>query len=150
MQHFPSRRLRASLLSLIVLLGVVAPLALMNPERVEAVAAGNTYIRCDRMKAATNPGNCLVVITTSSTAATETSIKVTLGSQWVSATNFSTSAANYTTTITGIPAGTTGATITSNVADQVSGNTIRFPLTSPLNNSTSYAFIITNGGTGLI
>ena len=39
------RRVRASLLSLIVLLGVVAPLALMNPERVEAVAAGNTYIR---------------------------------------------------------------------------------------------------------
>src|SRR5258708_5589951 len=148
MQHFPSRRLRASLLSLIVLLGVVAPLALMNPERVEAVAAGNTYIRCDRMKAATNPGNCLVVFTSSSTTATETTIKVTLGSQWVSATNFSATATNYTVTTTGIPAGTTAMPGIA-TADQVSGNTIRFPVTN-LTNSTTYAFIITNGGTGLI
>ena len=34
-------------------------------------------------------------------------------------------------------------------ADNVSGNTIRFPITA-LANSTTYAFIITNGGTGLI
>lgn len=113
-----------------------------------AVEAGNTYVRCDRMKAATNPGNCLVVFTTSSTAATETTIKLTLDSEWVSTTNFSTTASNYTVSTTGLPAGVTAMPGIS-TADQVSGNTIRFPVTA-MANSTTYGFFITNGGTGLI
>jgi hypothetical protein len=113
-----------------------------------AVEAGNTYMRCDRMKASTNPGSCLIVFTTSSTTATETSIKLTLDSEWVSATNFSTTASNYTVSTSGIPAGTTAMPGIS-TADNVSGNTIRFPITA-LANSTTYAFFITNGGTGLI
>lgn len=115
---------------------------------VRAVEAGSSYMRCDRMKAATNPGNCLIVFTTSSTAATETTFKLTLDSEWVSATNFSATASNFTVTTTGIPAGTTAMPGIA-TADLVSGNTIRFPITA-LANSTTYAFIITNGGTGLI
>lgn len=116
--------------------------------QVQAVAAGNTYMRCDRMKAATNPGDCLVVFTTSSTAATETSIKITLDAEWVSTTNFSTTASNYTVSTSGLPAGVTAMPGIA-TADQVSGNTIRFPITA-LTNSTTYGFFITNGGTGLI
>lgn len=113
-----------------------------------AVSAGNTYMRCDRMKAATNPGDCLVVLTTSSTAATETSIKITLDSEWVSTTNFSTTASNYTVSTTNLPAGVTAMPGVA-TADLVSSNTIRFPVTA-LTNSTTYGFYITNGGTGLI
>lgn len=127
-------------------LQVVHVVLLARP--VRAVSAGNSYMRCDRMKAATNPGNCLVVFTTSATAATETTIKITLDAEWVSATHFSTTASNYTVTTTGIPAGTTAMPGIA-TADQVSGNTIRFPVTA-LADSTTYAFIITNGGTGLI
>lgn len=116
--------------------------------KANAVEAGNTYMRCDRMKASTNPGNCLIVFTTSSTSATETTIKLTLDSEWVSATNFSTTASNYTVSTTGIPAGTTAMPGIS-TADNVTGNTIRFPITA-LADSTTYAFFITNGGTGLI
>ncbi len=117
---------------------------------VQAVAAGETYMRCDRMKAAIAPGACLVVFTTSSTTATETSIKITLDAEWVSTTNFSTTAGNYTVATSG-----TGTTLPSGVtampgiatADLVSGNTIRFPVTA-LANSTKYGFFIT--GSGLI
>lgn len=119
---------------------------LSSPTQARAVAAGNTYMRCDRMKASTAPGNCLVVFTSSSTSATETSIKITLDAEWVSTTNFSTTAGNYTVTTTGIPAGTTAMPGIA-TADLVSGNTIRFPVTN-LTNSTTYAFIIT--GSGLI
>ncbi|MBP9699946.1 hypothetical protein KBD71_01555 [Candidatus Woesebacteria bacterium] len=116
--------------------------------QVHAAAAGNTYMRCDRMKASTNPGNCLVVFTTSATAATETSIKITLDAEWVSTTNFSTTAGNYTVSTAGLPAGVTAMPGIA-TADLVSSNTIRFPVTA-LTDSTTYGFFITNGGTGLI
>lgn len=116
--------------------------------QAQAVAAGNTYMRCDRMKEATNPGNCLVVFTTSATSATETTIKITLDAEWVSTTNFSTTASNYTVSTTGLPAGVTAMPGIA-TADLVSGNTIRFPVTA-MADSTTYGFFITNGGTGLI
>lgn len=115
---------------------------------VRAVEAGDSYMRCDRMKAATSPGSCLVVFTTSSTAATETTFKLTLDSEWVSATHFSTTASNYTVSTSGLPAGVNAMPGIA-TADQVSGNTIRFPVTA-MSNSTTYGFFITNGGTGLI
>lgn len=120
--------------------------SLLSPSNVEAAAAGNTYIRCERMKAATDPGDCLVVLTTSSTTFTEAYLKVTLDSEWVSATHFSTTASNYTVSTSGLPAGVTAMPGIS-TADQVSGNTIRFPVTA-MTNSTTYGFYIT--GTGLI
>lgn len=115
-------------------------------QRLEAASAGNSYIRCDRMKAATAPGSCLVVFTTSSTAFTEAYIKVTLDAEWVSTTNFSTTAANYTVSTAGLPGGVTAMPGVA-TADLVSGNTIRFPVTA-LTNATTYGFFIT--GTGLI
>lgn len=120
--------------------------AWVRPPMVSAAAAGNTYMRCDRMKAATAPGSCLVVFTTSSTNFTEAYIKVTLDSEWVSATNFSTTATNYTVSTSGLPGGVTAMPGVA-TADQVTGNTIRFPITA-LTNSTTYGFFIT--GTGLI
>lgn len=128
------------LVALIVLVGLV-PLS-----SVQAVDAGNSYMRCDRMQAGQDPGDCLIVFTTSGTTATETTIKLTLDSEWVSATNFTTTAGNYTVSTSGIPAGTTAMPGIA-TADNVTGNTIRFPITA-LANSTTYAFFIT--GTGLI
>ena len=138
------KRSTTSLLIALLLLQTV--FALWAAPKAQAVAAGNTYMRCDRMKAATAPGSCLVVFTTSATAFTEAYIKVTLDSEWVSTTNFSTTAANYTVSTAGIPAGTTAMPGVA-TADLVSGQTIRFPVTA-LANSTTYAFFIT--GTGLI
>jgi len=111
-----------------------------------AQAAGESYMRCDRMKASTAPGTCLVVFTTSSTTTTEATFKLTLDSEWVSATNFSTTPANYTISTSGLPAGVT-AMVGVATANAVSGQTITFPI-SPLAVSTKYGFFIT--GTGLI
>ena len=63
-------------LLLLVLLVVPVVASLLKAKPAFAAAAGNTYMRCDRMKAATAPGNCLVVFTTSSTTFTEAFIKV--------------------------------------------------------------------------
>lgn len=127
---------------------LLAPLAsaFIKPSLVQAAEAGSSYMRCDRMKASTDPGDCLVVFTTSSTTFTEAYIKVTLDSEWVSATNFSTTAGNYTVSTSGLPVGVTAMPGVA-TADQVSGNTIRFPV-SALSNSTTYGFFIT--GSGLI
>ena len=109
-------------------------------------SAGQSYLRFDRMKAATAPGSVLVVFTTSATTFTETQFRLTLDSEWVSATNFAITPANYTVSTAGLPVGVTAmpgiATATS-----VTGNTIVFPVTA-LANSTTYGFFIT--GTGLI
>lgn len=113
---------------------------------VHAAAAGSSYFRSDRMKAATDPGDILVSFTTSSTAATEGKFKITLDSEWVSATHFSATASNFTTTTTGIPAGMSAMPITGSVASAVSGNTITFTLSSALTDSTTYAFFITGSG----
>jgi hypothetical protein len=111
-----------------------------------AQSAGNVYMRCDRMKASTAPGSCLVVFTTSSTSFTETTIRITLDTEWVSATNFSTTAGNYTVSTSGLPAGVTAMPGIS-TATSVSSQTIVFPVTA-MANSTTYGFFIT--GTGLI
>lgn len=139
----PFNNLLALILCFVLLAGLVGVYPL---GKVFAVEAGESYIRCDRMKAATDPGDCLVVFTTSATAFTEAYIKVTLDSEWVSATNFSTTATDYTVSTTGLPAGVT-AMPGVDTADDVTGNTIRFPVTA-MTNSTTYGFFIT--GTGLI
>ena len=134
-----------NLFSLILFFSIVF-LGMYFVFEANAASAGNSYIRCDRMKAATAPGSCLVVFTTSSTTFTEAYIKLTLDSEWVSATNFSTTAGNYTVSTSGLPGGVTAMPGVA-TADQVSSNTIRFPVTA-LTNSTTYGFYIT--GTGLI
>lgn len=123
-------------------------LRLLSPPKVNAVEAGDSYLRFSRMRESVDPGDVLVVFTTSATTATEATFRITLDSEWVATTNFSSTAGDYTTTTTGIPGGTTAATITGNVASSVSSNTIIFTLTTALNNSTAYAFIIQ--GTGFI
>ena len=116
------------------------------PQVMAQQSAGQSYLRFDRMKAATAPGSVLVVFTTSATTFTETQFRLTLDSEWVSATNFAITPANYTVSTAGLPVGVTAmpgiATATS-----VTGNTIVFPVTA-LANSTTYGFFIT--GTGLI
>lgn len=146
--NFPLVRTKSRVFFIVlaIVFSILAPFFL--PAKVQAVEAGTTYMRCDRMKASTNPGNCLIVFTTSGTTATETSIKITLDSEWVSGTNFSSTATNYTVSTSGLPAGVTAMPGVA-TADNVTGNTIRFPITA-LANSTTYGFFITNGGTGLI
>lgn len=131
---------------LIICLVFNLALAVFTAEPVQAAAAGASYMRCDRMKAATDPGDCLIVFTTSSTAATDAYFKITLDTEWVSATHFSTTPGNYTVSTSGIPGSSTAMPGIS-TADDVTGQTIRFPITT-LANSTEYAFFIT--GTGLI
>ncbi len=122
----------------------IRPLFLV--EQVQAASAGNTYMRCDRMREGIDPGDCLVVFTTSSTSATETTIKITLDAEWVSATHFSATAGNYTVSTSGLPGGVTAMPGIA-TADNVTGNTIRFPVTA-MADSTTYGFFIT--GTGLL
>lgn len=140
----PIKRVSTTFVILLMLLSSL--LVASTFSKVQAASAGNTYMRCDRMKAATAPGSCLVVFTTSSSAFTEASIKVTLDAEWVSTTNFSTTAGNYTVSTSGLPGGVTAMPGIA-TADLVSGNTIRFPVTA-LTNSTTYGFYIT--GSGLI
>ncbi len=139
-----SKKILSRLLLVVILLQSL--FIIFVPSQASAAAAGNSYIRCDRMKAATAPGTCLVVFTTSAVAFTEASIKLTLDAEWVSATHFSTTAGNYTVSTSGLPGGVTAMPGVS-TADNVTGNTIRFPVTA-LTNSTTYGFFIT--GSGLI
>lgn len=127
-------------------LALILFFGLMPLSSVQAVDAGNSYMRCARMQAGQAPGDCLIVFTTSATSATETNFKITLDSEWVSTTNFSTTASNYTVSTSGIPGGTTAMPGIS-TATSVSGQSIIFPITA-LANSTTYAFFIT--GSGLI
>src|SRR5262245_55296999 len=119
----------AKTLLFLAVFSVFSGFFLATPLQAQAVEAGASYMRCDRMKASTNPGSCLIVFTTSATAATETTFKLTLDAEWVSTTNFSTTASNYTVSTTGIPAGTTAMPGIA-TADNVTGNTIRFPITA--------------------
>ncbi len=134
-------RLKSFSLISLAILQLSAGFFLASP--AQAADAGNSYIRCDRMKAATAPGSCLVVFTTSATTFSEAYIKLTLDTEWVSATNFSATAGDYTVSTSGIPAGTTAMPGIA-TGDLVSGQTVRFPVTA-LANSTTYAFFITGG-----
>ncbi len=109
-------------------------------------SAGNAYMRASRMQAGQAPGSVLVVFQTSSVVFTETLFKITLDSEWVSATNFSATAGNYTISTAGLPAGVTAMPGVA-TATNVTANTISFPITD-LTISTTYGFFIT--GTGLI
>ncbi len=140
------KRKSLSLLFLACLFFLQFAVGFLRVPQAQAAGAGNSYIRCDRMMASTDPGDCLVVFTTSSTAFTEAYIKLTLDSEWVSTTHFSTTAGNYTVSTSGLPGGVTAMPGIA-TADQVSGNTIRFPVTA-LTNATTYGFYIT--GSGLI
>ncbi len=131
----------------VLLLLVFVCLALGSTTQVFAAqAAGNSYMRADRMQAGQAPGSVLVVLTTSSVVFAETLFKVTLDSEWVSTTNFSTTPANYTISVAGLPAGVTAMPGVA-TATNVTGNTISFPI-SALGVSTTYGFYIT--GTGLL
>ena len=125
------------------LLVLISVFGLMPLSSVQAVDAGASYMRCDRLKTGIAPGNCLIVFTTSSTAATETNFKLTLDAEWVSATNFSATFGAYTVSTAGIPA-TSTAMPGILTATSVSGQSIIFPITA-LANSTEYAFFITGG-----
>lgn len=135
------RKVHASLFILLMLVQASFGLLFASPAR--AVDAGASYIRCDRMKAATAPGNCLVVFTTSATTFTEAYIKLTLDTEWVSTTNFSTTASAYTVSTSGLPGGVTAMPSVA-TGDNVASQTIRFPI-GALSNSTTYGFFITGG-----
>ncbi len=139
------KRCKVTFLLTLSLLGVFQLLFLPAPVQA-AQSAGETYMRCDRMKEATAPGSCLVVFTTSSATTAEAYFTLELDSEWVSTTHFSTTATNYTISTTGLPAGVTAMPGIA-TANQVSSNTIRFPMTAAAT-STKYGFFIT--GSGLI
>lgn len=134
-----------SLSIIVLLIGYYLVPALTAPKPVHAAQAGDSYMRLSRMKAATDPGNILVVFTTSSETQSENNISITLDSEYVSDTNFDSTAGNITTTETGIPGSSTAIGITGDVASSVASNTIEFALDAALSPSTEYAFIITAG-----
>lgn len=125
---------------------LVATLAapLLLPPRIQAANASDSYMRFDRMKAGVDPGAVLIVFTTSAETQTEDHLDIDLDTEWVSNTNFSSTATDYTWTVTGIP-GTSTAMPISGANPTVSGNTITFALTGTLAASTEYAFFISDG-----
>ncbi len=130
---------------LVSLLALVASYAWPLVPSVNAAQAGESYLRFSRMMAGEDPGDTLVVFTTSSEAQTEGKFKITLDSEWVSDTNFSSTNTNWTFTVTGIPGSSTAMPLSGSNATDVTGNTVTFGLTGALDASTEYAFIITGG-----
>lgn len=128
---------------LVITSAIFASLLLLAAPVLAAQPAGTTYMRPSRMAAGVAPGDMLVVFTTSSATTAEATFRITLDSEWVSTTNFSTTASNYTVSTTGLPAGVT-AMPGINTATSVTGNTIIFPVTA-MAPSTTYGFIITGG-----
>ncbi len=126
-----------------LVLFVVTSFLLAIAPVMAAQPAGNVYIRPSRMTGGVAPGDVLVVFTTSSATTAEATLRITLDSEWVSTTNFSTTAGDYTVSTTSLPAGVT-AMPGINTATSVSGNTIVFPVTA-LATSTTYGFYITGG-----
>lgn len=126
-----------------LILFILASFMLAITPAFAAQPAGNAYIRPSRMAAGVAPGSVLVVFTTSSAATTEATFRITLDAEWVSTTNFSTTAGNYTVSTASLPAGVT-AMPGINTATSVTGNTIVFPV-SAMAVSTTYGFYITAG-----
>lgn len=112
---------------------------------VYAGQAGDSYLRFSRMVESEDPGDVLVVFTTSADVGTDAKFKITLDSEFVATTNFSTTAGDWTFTTTGIPGSSTAMPISGSNASGISGNTVTFDLTGTLDTSTEYAFIITGG-----
>lgn len=112
---------------------------------VYAAQAGDSYMRFSRMAETEDPGDVLVVFTTSAEVGSDAKFKITLDSEFVSTTHFSSTAGNWTFTTTGIPGSSTAMPISGSNASGVSGNTITFDLSGTLAASTEYAFIITGG-----
>ena len=125
------------------LVALIVGFGLLPMSSVQAADAGPSYMRCSRMMESEAPGNCLIVFTTSATVAADAFFKLTLDSEWTSATHFSATFTDYTVTTTGIPAGTT-AMPGIGTATALSGQSISFPITT-LGTNTAYAFIITGG-----
>lgn len=126
-----------------LILFVIASFLLAVTPVMAAQPAGDAYMRPSRMTEGIAPGDVLVVFETSSATTAEATFRITLDAEWVSATNFSTTAGDYTVSTTGLPAGV-NAMPGINTATSVSGNTIVFPVTA-MGTSTTYGFFITGG-----
>lgn len=121
----------------------VASLLLVAMPVLAAQPAGDVYIRPSRMAGGVAPGAVLVVFTTSAEDTAEATFRLALDTEWVSATNFSATATDYTVSTADLPAGVT-AMPGIDTATSVAGNTIVFPVTA-LDASTTYGFYITGG-----
>lgn len=114
-----------------------------------AAQASGASLRLNNMTTGADPGGALVTFTTSSDVATEVYFRITLDSEWVSGTNFSADPLQYYVNTTDLPAGYTAMPFTSSQALTVSGNTVTYTI-SNLASSTSYAFYMTSGSSGLL
>ncbi len=110
------------------------------------VSAGNfagVMMRSERTKVGLNPTPILVEVTPA-TLGTENKLTFQLDSRLTSGTHFSTTAGDYTTDTSDLPAGFTALPLSSATATNVSGQTVTFGI-NDLTVGTSYAFYITGG-----
>jgi hypothetical protein len=101
-----------------VIVAIVAPLAAVN--RADAANLGQAMLKLDRMSASTTTGG--TVCAKSTTTDVETSVKVTFPSGFT----VNTTAANWTTTTTNLPSGST-PWIGIGTATLASGQDVTFP-----------------------
>lgn len=107
-------------------------------DNVSAADLDNTYVRLDRTKANTAPGQILIVAKTTSAQA-ETGVKVRIGTAWTISSTYS----DFTVSTDNLPTGIS-AWPGINTATSVNGQTISFP-SNDLTADESFGFYLTGG-----
>ena len=112
--------------------------SLMLLGHANAAPFQQAFLRLDRLSATTATGGRVCV--KPATVAVEASIQVTFPTTAATDYTVNTTAANWTTNVTGLDAGQTALPITGNVASAVAVKTVTFPVTSDLTVGTLYCF----------
>lgn len=142
-------------LFLAIVLNTLLPFFLARP--AHAAALTEASIRLDRVGASeqfsTVTGYKVLVVVKPATVGTIGKVRVTFPTS--NAFTLDSTAANFDTTITGIPAtyhgeALTGATVTNTEASDVTGGAVTFDVTGMSSNSTLYGFYITCNATTCI
>jgi hypothetical protein len=106
------------------------------PMQAEAAAFTHAYVRLDRMKVTTATGGTVCARASTAGAGTEASITVTFPSTYT----VNSTAANWTTTTTNLPAGASAWPSIGAQASGVSGQAVTWASGDLLNNTTTYCF----------
>ena len=124
-------RRTAAVEAIALLLVIVLPIL---SEKAEAAGLQQVMLRLDRMATSATTGG-LVCVKTAVADVTESNVVVTFPDNF----GVNTTASNWTTTYTNLPAGATSWPITGSVASGVSGQAVTFP-SSDLTANTLYCF----------
>jgi len=130
-----TKKLAKKALFLLLALSLITPHFFFGfPTPVKAAQLNSAFLRLDRMTASTATGGtvCLMIDTTGSTDA---HVEVTFPADFT----VNGTAGNWTVTTTNLPLGAT-AMPGVNTAENVTGQTVRFPITDISSDSTLYCF----------